>query len=330
MNSAPPFPGRRTFTAQAAGLVAALSLPGVGRAQAWPGKPVRLIAPFPAGGSADTFARLLAQHFTETWKQSVVVENRAGAGGAIGSDLVAKAPPDGYTLVISGIASHVVAPAVAKLPYHPLNSFSHIALIGGPPAALCVHPDVPSRSLRDLVAWAATQPQGLNWGSSGTGTHAHLIGEMLRDTTRMKLVHVSYKGGAPAMTDLIGRQIPLTVTALSSAMPHLRAARIRALAISTRARLPDLPDVPTFAEAGYPQLTATTWFSLSGPAGMAPGVVAAINLETRKALATQRFRERVAAEGLEPNDLDAAAFTQFVRAELERWTPLARAAQPES
>lgn len=301
-----------------------------GRAQEWPAKPLRLIAPFTPGGSADTLARLLAQHFSEAWKQNIVVENRAGAGGAIGSEIVAKAAPDGYTLVISGIASHVIATAVSKTPYHPVNSFSHIALLGGPPAALCVHPDVPAKTVRDLIQMANANPQGLSWGSSGTGTHAHLIGEMLRDLARAKLVHVSYKGGSPAMTDLIGKQIPATLTALSSAMPHLRAGRIRALAVSTRRRLPDLPDVPTFVEAGYPPLVATTWFSLSGPAGMPPAVVAAINAETRRAINSARWRERVASEGFEPNDLDAAAFTQFVKSEIERWTPLAKAAQPES
>jgi tripartite-type tricarboxylate transporter receptor subunit TctC len=330
MNLPLPTRGRRLALR---GLVAAGLAARVGRdaiAQEWPAKPLRLVAPFTPGGSADNLARLLAQHFSETWKQNVVVENRAGAGGAIGSELVAKAPPDGYTLVISGIASHVITAAVSKLPYHPINSFSHIALLGGPPAALCVHPDVPAKNVRELLALANANPQGLSWGSSGTGTHAHLIGEMLRDTARAKLVHVSYRGGAPAMTDLIGRQIPLTITALSSAMPHLRAGRIRALATTARTRLADLPEVPTFVEAGFPQLVAITWFSLSGPAGMPPAVVATINAEARRAMASARWRERTAGEGIEPNDLDAATFTQFVRTELERWTPLAKAAQPES
>ena len=315
------------------GLLAAGALPLAWRsafAQEWPAKPLRLVAPFTPGGSADNLARLLAQHFLETWKQNVVVENRAGAGGAIGSELVAKAAPDGYTLVISGIASHVIVPAMAKAPYHPLNSFSHIALLGGPPAVLCVNPDTSARDLRELLAGAASNPRGLSWGSSGTGTHAHLIGEMLRELARVNMVHVSYTGGAPAMTDLIGRQIPVTITALSSAMPHLRAGRIRALASTARARLTELPEVPTFAESGFPQLVAVTWFSLSGPAGMSPALVAAINIEARRAMAGAKWRERTAGEGFEPNDLDPAAFTRFVRAELERWTPLARAAQSES
>ena len=308
----------------------AILLPMAGRmayAQEWPAKPIRIVAPFPAGGSADTFGRLIGAHFTEQFKQSVVIENRAGAGGAIGSDLVSKAPPDGYTLLVSGIGSHVIAPAVSKTPYHPLNSFTHIALCGGPPAVLAVPADSPIKTLREFIAASQANDKGLSWGSSGTGTHAHLIGEMLRELSNAKMVHVSYKGGAQAMTDLIGKQLSATLTALTSATPHLRAGRIRAIAITSRQRLADHPEVPTFGEAGYPQLTAITWFSLSGPPGMPAPLVAQINAEVRRALHSAKSRERLQGEGIEPNDLDAAAFTQFVRAELERWTPLAKAAQ---
>ena len=319
-------------TSLTAALGAALGAVNVGvslraLAQDWPAKPVRIIAPFPPGGTTDIVGRLLAQHFSEQFKQNFVLDNRAGAGGVIGSDLVAKAAPDGTTLLISGIASHVIAPAVSKTPYHPLDSFSHIALLGGPPSVLAVHTDVPARSVREFIAHAKAEAKGVSWGSSGTGTHAHLVGELLREATQLNMVHVAYKGGAPAMADLIGKQIPATVTALSSALPHLRSGRIRALASTSRTRVAELPDVPTFAEAGYPQLTATTWFSLSGPAGMPAAMVAQINQETRRALRSPRFRERLAAEGIEAGDLDAAAFTQFVRSEIARWTPLAKAAQ---
>ena len=296
-------------------------------AQDWPAKPIRIVAPFPAGGSADTLGRMIGIHFSEQFKQSVVIENRAGAGGAIGSELVSKAAPDGYTLVVSGIGSHVIAPAVSKTPYHPLTSFTHIALFGGPPAVLAVHADSPVKSVREFIAASQANEQGFSWGSSGTGTHAHLIGEMFREQSKARMVHVSYKGGSQAMTDLIGKQIPATLTALTSATPHLRAGRIRALATTSRLRLADLPDVPTFIEAGYPQLTAITWFSLSGPPGMPAAVVALLNAEVRRALHSQKSRERLQGEGIEPNDMDAAAFMQFVRAELERWTPLAKAAQ---
>ena len=298
--------------------------------QEWPAKPVRIIAPFPAGGTTDIVGRLLTQHFAEQFKQSFVLENKAGAGGVIGSDLVAKAAPDGSTLLISGIASHVIAPALAKTPYHPVDSFSHIALLGGPPSVLAVHTDVPAKTVREFVTYAKAETKGVSWGSSGTGTHAHLVGELLREATQMNLVHVAYKGGAPAMADLIGKQIPATVTALSSALPHLRSGRIRAIATTARGRVAELPEVPTFAEAGYPQLTATTWFSLSGPAGMPAAMVAQINLETRRALRMPKIRERLLAEGIEPGDLDAAAFTQYLRSEIARWTPLAKAAQTPS
>ncbi len=318
---------RRTTLKAALG---AALLPSYARpawAQEWPAKPVRIIAPFPAGGTTDIFGRLLAQHFSEQFKQSFVLENKAGAGGVIGSDFVAKAAPDGTALLISGIASHVIAPAVSKTPYHPVDSFSHIALLGGPPSVLAVHTDVPAKTVREFVSYAQSVPQGISWGSSGTGTHAHLVGELLREATRLKMVHVAYKGGAPAMADLIGKQIPATVTALSSALPHLRSGRIRALATTARGRMAELPDVPTFAEAGFPHLTATTWFSLSGPAGMPAAMVAQINLETRRALKLPKIRERLQAEGIEPGDLDAAAFTNYVRSEIDRWTPLAQAAK---
>lgn len=318
---------RRTTLKAALGAALLPSYTRQAWAQEWPAKPVRIIAPFPAGGTTDIFGRLLAQHFSEQFKQSFVLENKAGAGGVIGSDFVAKAAPDGTALLISGIASHVIAPAVSKTPYHPVDSFSHIALLGGPPSVLAVHTDVPAKTVREFVAYGQSLPQGISWGSSGTGTHAHLVGELLREATKLKMVHVAYKGGAPAMADLIGKQIPATVTALSSALPHLRSGRIRALAITARGRMAELPDVPTFAEAGYPQLTATTWFSLSGPAGMPAAMVAQINVETRRALKLPKIRERLLAEGIEPGDLDAAAFTNYVRSEIDRWTPLAQAAK---
>lgn len=293
----------------------------------WPAKPIRIVAPFPPGGSADILGRLIGAHFTERFKQSVVIDNRAGAGGAIGSEQVSKAAPDGYTLLVSGIGSHVIAPAVSKTPYHPLQSFTHIALCGGPPAVLAVPADSPVKTVREFIAASQAADKGLSWGSSGTGTHAHLIGEMFRELSGARMVHVSYKGGSQAMTDLIGKQLPATLTALTSATPQLRAGRIRALAITSRNRLAGLPGVPTFIEAGFAQLTAITWFSLSGPPGMAAPLVAQINAEVRRALHSESARERLQGEGIEPNDLDAAAFTQFVRTELDRWTPLAKAAQ---
>ena len=323
-------PQRRTGLKAALGAALLPSLAHQAWAQEWPAKPVRIIAPFPAGGTTDIVGRLLAQHFSEHFNQSFVLDNKSGAGGVIGSDLVAKAAPDGATLLISGIASHVIAPAVSKTPYHPVDSFTHIALLGGPPSVLAVHTEVPAKTVREFVTYAQGEAKGVSWGSSGTGTHAHLVGELLREATRLNMVHIAYKGGAPAMADLIGKQIPATVTALSSALPHLRSGRIRALATTARTRVAELPDVPTFAEAGYPQLTATTWFSLSGPAGMPVAMVAQINTEVRRALRTPRIRERLIAEGIEPGDLDAAAFTQYVRSEIARWTPLAKAAQAPS
>jgi len=310
-------------------LALGMSAGGVAHAQDWPARPIRIIAPFSPGGSADTLGRLLAQQLADTLKQSVLVENRPGAGGMIGSEIVAKAAPDGYMLVVSGIASHVIAPATTKAPFDPVTGFTHIALLGGPPIALVVHPEIPARDVREFVAWARTQADGVSYGSPGNGTHGQLIGELFAEVTRIRLVHVSYKGAAPAVTDLLARQIPATFTTFTTASQHVRAGKLRALAVSAAQRLPDSPDIPTFAESGFPALVGTTWFSISGPPGMAAPVVNRLNGEIRRALRTPKMRERLQFDGIEPGaDLDPQQFTQFVRSEMERWGPLAKKTQP--
>ncbi|MEO7405240.1 MAG: tripartite tricarboxylate transporter substrate binding protein [Burkholderiales bacterium] len=300
------------------------NLTGATVAQDYPSKPVRIIAPFTAGGSADTLGRLVARELSESLKQNFFVENRAGAGGAIGSELVARSPPDGYTLLVSGVASHTILPAIAKVPYDPMASFSHISLLGGPPNALVVNTGVTARNIQELLALARSKTGGLAYGTPGKGTHGHLVAEMFQEVTGAPVVHVPYKGAAAAMTDLISGQIPMTFTTLSSALGHIRAGKLRALAVTSRTRMKELPEVPTFAELGYPQLTAVTWFSLSGPAGMDPALVAKLNTEVRKALRTPRVMERLALDGAEPNDMDAGAFTQFVAGELARWTAVSK------
>lgn len=297
-------------------------------AQDWPARPIKLIAPFPPGGGADTIGRLLAQSLGEQLRQSFVVENRAGAGGVIGADVAAKAAPDGYTLVVSSLASHVVAPAMNKsTPYDPIASFTHIAIVGGPPTILAVVPDLPARDVSAFVALTRTMAQGMSYGSPGPGSHGHLIGEVFRTETGARLVHVSYKGASFAVNDLLGGQIPAAFVTLSTANQQVRSGKLRALAVSSSRRLADLPDVPTFAERGLPQLTALTWFGLSAPAGFPAPLAARLNDEVRKALATPKMRERLALEGMEALDLDLPGVQQFYRTEIERWTPLARSTQ---
>ena len=294
--------------------------------QAWPQKPVRIIAPFAPGGSADTLGRLVAQKLGESFRQSFVVENRPGAGGAIGSELVARAAPDGHTLVVSGVASHAIAPSLPRgTLYDPLRDFTHIALFGGPPAVLVVNPSVPARDLRELIALLKKEPGKYSYGSPGNGTHGQLVAELFKQLAGVQIQHVPYKGAALAITDLMAGHIPIASTTLTTASGQIHAGKARALAISSEARLPDYPNVPTYAELGYKDLVATVWFSLSGPAGMPADVVERLNAEVRKALDAPDARQRLRPEGIEPGRLSAREFTSFVDAELKRWAPVVKA-----
>jgi len=295
-------------------------------AQGWPAKPVRVVVPFAPGGTADTLGRIVANKLSESFGQSFVVENRAGAGGIIGSELVAKSAPDGYMLVVSGVASHAVAPALsAKLPFDPVKDFTHIALFGGPPSVFAIHPSIPAKTLKEFIALAKAQPGALPYGSPGNGTQGHLIAELLKQTAGINIAHVPYKGASGAVTDLIAGHIHAVSTTLTTAGAQIRAGRARALAISSAARLPDYPGVPTFRELGYPQLVASIWFSLSGPAGLPAEIVTRLNTEVRRILQLPDVRERLRPDGIEPGTLDAKAFTEFVAAEVKRWGPVVRA-----
>jgi len=316
--------GTLTRFAAAGVLAAAFAAPGA-VAQDWPARPVKIVAPFAPGGSADTLGRLVAEKLAGRLNQNFVVENRPGAGGLIGSEVVAKAPPDGYTLVVSGIASHVIAPAMNPAPFDPLKSFSHIALFGGPPVVLVVHPGLEARNLDEFIGLSKSQAGGLSYGSPGQGTQGHLTAELLKAQSGANLTHVPYKGAALAMSDLLGGHVPAVSSTLTTAATQIKAGKARALALSSARRLPDFPDVPTFTESGYPELVATVWFSLSGPAGLPPPIVSKLNAEVRDILKLPDVRQRLQSDGVEPNELDAAAFTEFVRVEIARWTPLAKA-----
>ena len=295
-------------------------------AQEWPARSVKIIVPFAPGGSADTLGRLVAQKLSDQLKESFVIENRGGAGGAVGSELAARAAPDGYTLVVSGIASHVIAPLLPQAtPYDPMKDFSHIALFGGPPAVLAVNPKLPAQNLKDFVALAKAKPGSLSYGSPGNGTQGQLVAELFKRLAGIDLQHVPYKGASGAVTDMIAGHIPAVSTTLSTAAGQIRAGRARGLAISASARLPEYPDIPTFAESGYPDLVATVWFSLSGPAGLPAPIVERLNAEVRRALELSDVKEKLRHEGIAPNRLDAKEFTAFVADELRRWGPIVRA-----
>ncbi|HEX9673236.1 MAG TPA: tripartite tricarboxylate transporter substrate binding protein, partial [Burkholderiales bacterium] len=223
--------------------------------QQYPAKSVRFVVPFPPGGTADTLGRIVALKLGESLGQNFVIENRGGAGGVIGSESVSKSAPDGYTLVVSGIASHTIAPALAsRPPYDPLRDFTHIALFGGPPAVLGVHPSLPAKDLKAFVALAKARPGDMSYGSPGNGTLGHLAAELLKQKAGIKIVHIPYKGAALAVVDIVAGHIEVISTTLTTASGQIRAGKVRALAISSTKRLPDYAGVPTFREAGYPDL----------------------------------------------------------------------------
>lgn len=295
-------------------------------AQSWPTKPVHIIAPFAPGGSADTLGRIVAQKLTENLKENFLVENRPGAGGVIGSEFVAKAAPDGYTLVVSGVASHAVAPALPRgTPYDPVKDFTHIALFGGPPAVLVVNPSLPAKDLKELVALLKKEPGKYSYGSPGNGTHGQLVAELFKQLAGVSMQHVPYKGASGAIADLIAGHIQIASTTLSTASAQIRAGRARALALSSESRLPDYANVPTYSELGYKDLVATIWFSLSGPAGVPEPIVEKLNAEVRKALDAPDTRQRLRPEGIEPGKLSAPEFTAFVASEVKRWAPIVKA-----
>ena len=287
---------------------------------------MRIIAPFSPGGTADTLGRIVAARLSESLGQNFVVENRPGAGGVVGSDLVAKGAPDGYLLVVSGVASHVIAPALAsKPPFDPVKDFTHIALFGGPPAVFGVHPSLPAKDLKSFVALAWKQPHTLIYGSPGNGTQGHLMGEVFKQSARIDIVHVPYRGASGAVVDIVAGHIHSISTTLTTASAQIRAGRIRPLAISATSRLPSYPAIATFREQGYREVVGTVWFSLSGPAGMPAEIVNKLNAEVRRILHLPDVRERLSGDGIEPNQLDPKAFNDYMIAEIKRWTPIVRA-----
>ncbi|MDO9706925.1 Bug family tripartite tricarboxylate transporter substrate binding protein [Paracraurococcus lichenis] len=296
----------------------------------FPARPVRLVVGYPPGGSTDLVARLLAERLSRAWGQPVVVENRPGAAGTLGADLVAKAAPDGYTLLVGASGEMAVARAVMRsIPYQPAD-FAPIAWLTEQPFLVLVHAGLPARSLGDLVALARERNGRLDYASHGNGTANHLLAELLKVETGVAITHIPYRGGGPAMTDLVSGNVPMLLDVIPSAMPHLASGRVRALALCRATRSAVLPEVPTTAEAGFPFLTGSTWATLVAPARMPESVLArigdAVQAAMRDGLA-EAFRER----GLEPVGADAAAARAFIAAEQAKWVQMAQRAgvQPE-
>jgi tripartite-type tricarboxylate transporter receptor subunit TctC len=301
-------------------------------AQAWPAKPVRVIVPYAPGGTADTLGRVVADHMTEAFGQQFVIENRAGAGGVVGSQVTARSPADGYTLVVSGVGSHVVAPAInPNTQFDPMKDFTHIALFGGPPAVFVVNPKTGIENVAGLVAALNTPGRTLSYASPGAGTHGHLMAEFFLMKTGLKMEHIPYRGAGQAMGDLVAGHVPVGSTTFSTAATHIRTGALKPLAVTAPERLPTFPDIPTFAELGWPDLVGTVWFGLSGPAGLPADVVEKLNRETIRALSTPVAKERLARDAIATRPLTPAEFTRFVETEITVWGPVAKAsgAQPE-
>lgn len=287
----------------------------------WPSEQITIVAPFAAGGSADQLGRLLAEGLSEKYDQRVIVENRPGNAGVTGSQLVAGAEPDGYTLVVSGIASHVIAPAVNEaVPYDPMADFTHIAFLGGPPTVVAVANNTDIADFAGFLETAKAADPALRYAVPGYGTHGHLVGEYLKTLAGIQMEAVAYKGGAEAGIDLVGGHVPAASNSLLSTMQHIRSGAITPIAVTTEERIAAFPDIPTFVELGYPDLVAVTWFSLSGPAGMAPEIVAKLNADVREVLAGPAAQEKFSADGVILLDMDAAAFQDYVARETQKWT----------
>jgi tripartite-type tricarboxylate transporter receptor subunit TctC len=301
--------------------------PQLGRAQDWPTRQIRLVVPFSPGGTADTLGRVFAQALSESLGQQVYVENRGGAGGMSASAQVARAEADGYSLVVSGVASHVIAPvASARADYDPLRDFTHIAYFGGPPIVVVAHPSLGVSTLEQLVTLLRSGSEPLSYGSPGVGTQGHLVAAYLAQKLDLKLAHVPYKGANPAMFDVLGGHIKLASVTWTTALSHIEAGMVIPIAVTAKKRIARFPAVPTFVELGHSDLIATTWFSLSGPPGLPPSIVARLNREVAKAIDLPEVRARLDQEGIEAEKMDATAFMGFVQGEIARWTPIVKSA----
>mgnify|MGYP001573040734 FL=1 len=293
-------------------------------AQAYPTRPIRLVVPYPAGGGGDLLARPLAQSLTETLGQQVIVENRGGAGGNLGMELVAKSPPDGYTLVLGLTAQFAVNPSLyPKMPYDPVKDFAPVTLLVRNPYILLVHPTLPVRSVKELIALAKARAGQLAFASAGNGSGAHLSGEMLKTMAGIDIVHVPYKGAAPAITDLIAGQVPVSFTVWRSSGPHVKSGRLRALGVSTANRAPALPDLPAIAET-LPGYDLPVWYGVAAPAGTPREIIARLNAEILRTLATPDSRKRMAMDAAEPIGGTPEQFGDYIRSEIVKYAKIVK------
>ena len=316
----------RRIAARLIALVLVVFASGLPHAQApWPNRTIRIIAPVQPGGGVDLVARTVAEQLGHSLGQSVVVENQSGGGGIVGSTATARSAPDGYTLMVGYVGTHGTNPAVRKLPYDAVKDFTPVAMVGGTPNVFVVPPSVPAATLREFVAWAKTNPDKLAYGSAGPGTLTHLAMEQFKVAAGVTdITHIAYRGIGPAFTDILGGRTQAMLPGLAAALPHIKAGKIKALAVTGTRRHPLLPDVPTFDESGYPGFDGVQWYGIVGPANLPPAIVTRLNNEINKALAVPALRDRLGGEALEPMPMTPEEFGQYMQNDIAKWTKLAK------
>jgi tripartite-type tricarboxylate transporter receptor subunit TctC len=298
---------------------------------AYPHKPIRLVVPFPPGGGTDILARLLGQKAGEMLSQQIIIDNRGGAGGTIGTDIAAKAPPDGYTLIlVSG--SHAINPGLyQKLPYDSVNDFAPITQIATSPGILVVNPSLPVKSVKELIALARARPGQINYASAGSGTPPHLAGELFKVMAKIDMVHVPYKGNAPAFTDVIGGQVSLIFPTMPSAMPFIKSGKLRPIAVTSAKRSPAAADIPTIAESGLPGYEATSWYGILAPALTPERIVARLHEVLVSVIGAPDMKDKLATQGLDPVANAPQEFAAVIKSEIAKWAKVVKAsgAKPE-
>ena len=315
-----------TLAIQSLALAFAASTAFAQGAASYPTKSIRIVVPFPAAGTTDILARAVGAEMTRAWGQSVTIENRPGAGGNLGSDIVAKAAPDGYTLLVGAVSPQAINVTLYRdLPYDVMRDFEHITLIAAVPNLLEVHPSVPGKTVKELIDYAKANPGKLNYASSGSGTSIHLSAELFKTLAGVDMLHIPYKGSAPAVTDLLAGQVQVMFDNLPSSLAHVKAGKLRAIAVTTAKRSPALPDVPTIAEAGLPAYEASSWFGLHAPARTPRDIVNKIYGTVSKALQSKEMAERLSSQGAEAVGNTPEAFTEFVREEIQKWAKVVKA-----
>ncbi len=312
----------RTWLAAAtltSGLISLVTLAHAADTLQYPTRPIRFIVPFPPAGGNDIVGRIVAVKLSEILGQPVVIDNRAGAGGVIGTDITAKASPDGHTMLIHSISLAINATLFRKLPYDTVKDLEPVTTIGKQPNILLVHPSVPAKSVAELLALARSKPGGINYGTGGVGTTSHLSTELLKLMAKIDLVHVPYKGLGPSLTALMGGEVQLLISGMASALPHIRAGRLRPLAVTTMKRSPMFPEMPTLDEAGVPGYEFSAWYGLLVPAGTPKRISRRLNDDMATILNSSMLKEQFAVQGLEPTASSSGQFAAFIKAEIEKW-----------